>query len=105
MALCSTALQNTLCALSAVVAMLLPFFTNILALLGAMGFWPLTVFLPLEMHIRQAKIGKWSWQWTALQALSVLGLLVSIAAGLGAVVRIISDYQGYSPFQTKYTLD
>ncbi len=40
--------------LVAVIAMLVPFFNDVVGLLGALGFWPLTVFLPIQMHIKQA---------------------------------------------------
>lgn len=35
----------------AVIAMLLPFFNDIVGLLGSTGFWPLTGLLPIQMHI------------------------------------------------------
>ena len=38
----------------AVIAMLVPFFNDVVGLLGAIGFWPLTVFLPIQMHLKQA---------------------------------------------------
>ena len=34
--------------------MLVPFFNDVVGLLGAIGFWPLTVFLPIQMHLKQA---------------------------------------------------
>ncbi len=34
--------------------MLVPFFNDVVGLLGALGFWPLTVFLPIQMHLKQA---------------------------------------------------
>lgn len=45
--------------LNTVIAMLLPFFVDVVALIGALGFWPLTIFLPVEMHVRQASIPSW----------------------------------------------
>ncbi|KAF0923144.1 hypothetical protein E2562_003361 [Oryza meyeriana var. granulata] len=36
---------------STIVAMLLPFFGNVVMLLAAMSFWPLTVYFPVEMYI------------------------------------------------------
>lgn len=38
------------------VAMLLPFFNDIVGLLGSLGFWPLTVYFPVEMYIKQFKV-------------------------------------------------
>jgi amino acid permease len=42
--------------LTTVVAMLLPFFGNVVGLLGAVSFWPLTVFFPVEMYIKQRRV-------------------------------------------------
>ncbi|KAJ0085492.1 hypothetical protein Patl1_07894 [Pistacia atlantica] len=38
------------------VTMMFPFLNAILGLLGAVSFWPLTVYLPMSMYIVQAKI-------------------------------------------------
>ena len=91
--------------LAAVTAMILPFFVDVVALIGAMGFWPLTVFLPIEMHIRQTGLPRWTPRWIGLQVISILCLLVSLAAGVGAVAKIINDCKDFAPFQTKYTAD
>uniref|UniRef100_A0A0A9CV38 Amino acid transporter transmembrane domain-containing protein n=1 Tax=Arundo donax TaxID=35708 RepID=A0A0A9CV38_ARUDO len=46
-----------------VVSMLLPFFNDVVGLLGALGFWPLTVYFPVEMYIVQKKVPRWSTLW------------------------------------------
>jgi len=86
---------------AAVVAMLLPFFNDVVALIGAMGFWPLAVFLPIEMHIRQAEVPRWQCKWVCLQSLSVLCALVSLAAGVGAGAQIVVACKDFVPFQTR----
>lgn len=83
--------------------MLLPFFVDMVALIGALGFWPLNIYLPIEMHIKQADVPKWQRKWIALQVLSVVCLCISLATGVGAVVRIIVACKDFVPFQTKYT--
>ena len=88
---------------NAVIAMLLPFFIDVVALIGALGFWPLTIFLPIEMHIRQANVPKWTRNWMALQALSAVCFLISLATGAGAIVRIIIACKDFEPFTTQYT--
>eukprot|EP00884_Botryococcus_braunii_P012537 jgi/Botrbrau1/21284/Bobra.0463s0001.1 len=35
------------------IAMLLPFFNDVLGLIGAIGFWPLTIYFPIAMHKAQ----------------------------------------------------
>ncbi|DBA94087.1 TPA: Amino acid permease [Trebouxia sp. C0004] len=83
-------------------AMLLPFFNDVVGLIGAMGFWPLAVFLPIEMHIRQAEVPIWQCKWVCLQTLSIMCAIVSLAAGVGAVAQIIVSCKDFVPFQTHY---
>ncbi len=82
--------------------MLQPLFNGVVALIGAMGFWPLAVFLPTERHIRQAEVPRWQCKWVCLQSLSVLCALVSLAAGVKAVAQIVVACKDFVPFQTKY---
>lgn len=59
--------------LVAVIAMLVPFFNDVVGLLGALGFWPLTVFLPIQMHLKQA--GMFSFAAVPCPCLWILLLL------------------------------
>jgi amino acid permease len=86
---------------STVLAILMPFFNDILGFLGAIGFWPLTVYYPVEMYIRQQKIHKYTSRWLALQSLSLFCFLVSVAGVVGSVHGIAADLKTYVPFKTK----
>ncbi|XP_009609434.1 amino acid permease 3-like [Nicotiana tomentosiformis] len=88
--------------ITTVISMLLPFFNDIVGILGAFGFWPLTVYFPVEMYIVQKKITKWSTKWICLQMLSVACLIISIAAAAGSFAGVVSDLQVYKPFKTTY---
>ncbi|GMH22315.1 hypothetical protein Nepgr_024158 [Nepenthes gracilis] len=88
--------------ITTVISMLLPFFNDVVGLLGALGFWPLTVFYPVEMYISQKKIPTWSAKWVCLQILSVSCLIVSIAAAAGSVAGVILDLKSYKPFNASY---
>ncbi|XP_061348655.1 amino acid permease 4-like [Gastrolobium bilobum] len=81
-----------------VISMLLPFFNDVLGVIGAVGFWPLTVYFPVEMYIKQKRIPKWSRTWICLELLSVVCLIISVVAGLGSVVGVFLDLQKYKPF-------
>ncbi|XP_048539804.1 amino acid permease 3-like [Triticum urartu] len=83
-----------------VVSMLLPFFNDVVGFLGAIGFWPLTVYFPVEMYIVQKKIPRWSSQWVCLQLLSLACLIITIAAAAGSIAGIMSDLKVYKPFST-----
>lgn len=88
--------------ITTVISMLMPFFNDVVGILGAFGFWPLTVYFPVEMYIAQKKIPKWSTRWLCLQILSFACLIISIAAAAGSVAGVILDLKVYKPFKTSY---
>ncbi|KAL1543798.1 Amino acid permease 3, variant 2 [Salvia divinorum] len=88
--------------LTTVISMLMPFFNDVVGILGAFGFWPLTVYFPVEMYIVQKKIPKWSSRWICLQTLSAACLIISIAAAVGSFAGVVSDLKTYKPFKTSY---
>ncbi|CAN6476097.1 unnamed protein product [Victoria cruziana] len=88
--------------LTTIISMLLPFFNDVVGILGAFGFWPLTVYFPVEMYIAQKKIPKWSSRWVCLQILSIACLIVSVAAAAGSIAGVILDLKVYKPFKTTY---
>ncbi|KAE9608669.1 putative amino acid transporter, transmembrane domain-containing protein [Lupinus albus] len=88
--------------ITTVISMLIPFFNDVLGLIGALGFWPLTVYFPVEMYIIQMKIPKWSKKWVYLQMLSVFCFIVSALATVGSVAGIILDLKNYKPFGLDY---
>jgi amino acid permease len=88
--------------LTTIVSMLLPFFNDVVGILGALGFWPLTVYFPVEMYIAHRKIRRWSTTWVGLQALSLACLVVSLAAAVGSVAGVVLDLKSYHPFRSTY---
>lgn len=88
--------------LCTLVSMLLPFFNDVVGLLGALGFWPLTVYFPVEMYIVQMRIPKWSSKWICLQLLSVVCFIITLAAAAGSIAGIFLDLQTYKPFKAIY---
>lgn len=87
--------------LATVLAMAMPFFNEFLALLGAIGFWPLIVFFPVQMHFAQSQIKTFSVKWCALQLLSFVCFLVSVAAAVGSIHGISQNLSKYKPFTYK----
>ena len=86
---------------STVLAIVMPFFNDILGFLGAIGFWPLTVYYPVEMYIRQRRIQKYTTRWVALQTLSFLCFLVSLASAVASIEGVTESLKHYVPFKTK----
>lgn len=85
---------------TALIAMIFPFFNGFLGLIGAASFYPLTVYFPIEMHIAQAKIEKYSFTWMWLKILSWACLIVSLVAAVGSVQGLVQDVQKFKPFKT-----
>lgn len=71
------------------VAMLFAFFNAILGLLGAISFWPLTVYFPLNMYMVQANIKRGNSTWMMFQVLSLLCLVVSLVSAIGSVADML----------------
>ncbi|THU62863.1 hypothetical protein C4D60_Mb01t09620 [Musa balbisiana] len=84
---------------STVVSMLLPFFNDVVGLLGAIGFWPLTVYFPVELYIVQKKVARGSTRWVCLQLLSLACLAITIASAAGSIAGVVSDLKVYRPFK------
>ncbi|KAI5669166.1 hypothetical protein M9H77_19019 [Catharanthus roseus] len=87
--------------LATVLAMAMPFFNDILALLGAIGYWPLTVYFPIEMYIKQKKVRRWTLRWLGLQLINLICLLVAMAAACGSIQGLQKDLNTYKPFMVK----
>ncbi|KAJ0086901.1 hypothetical protein Patl1_08281 [Pistacia atlantica] len=85
--------------LTSVMSMLLPFFNDGVGLLGALGFWPFTVYFPVEMYIREKKIKKWRKEWICLQILSFACFIISIAAATGSIAGFVLDLRSFKPFK------
>lgn len=74
-------------------AILFPFFNNVLGILGAMNFWPLTVYFPVEMYIAHSKIQSWTRRWVFLKTLSFLCFLVSLIAAIGSIEGVVQSWK------------
>ncbi|KAF5740107.1 Amino acid permease 6 [Tripterygium wilfordii] len=86
---------------TAVIAMIFPFFNDFLGLIGAASFWPLTVYFPVEMYIARSKMKKFSLTWTWLKILSWACLVVSLVAAAGSIQGLANSLKSYKPFKTQ----
>ncbi|CAO2035403.1 unnamed protein product [Urochloa humidicola] len=76
------------------VAVAFPYFNEVLALLGALNFWPLAIYFPVEMYFIQRNVPRWSARWVVLQTFSVVCLLVSAFALVGSIEGLITQKLG-----------
>ncbi|KAI9115682.1 hypothetical protein K1719_013351 [Acacia pycnantha] len=73
---------------------LFPYFNQVLGVLGALSFWPLAIYFPVEMYFVQKKIEPWSRKWIVLRIFSFLCFLVSLVGLIGSLEGIISEKIG-----------
>ncbi|KAB2086059.1 hypothetical protein ERO13_A04G002100v2 [Gossypium hirsutum] len=73
-----------------VIAMIFPYFNQVLGVLGALNFWPLAIYFPVEMYFVQKKIQPWTRKWVVLRTFSFFCLLVTIVGLIGSIQGLIS---------------
>ncbi|KAK1417975.1 hypothetical protein QVD17_27111 [Tagetes erecta] len=71
------------------IALVFPYFNEILGLLGALNLWPLAIYFPVEMYIVQRKVETWSRTWVVLQIFSSFLMVVSAVALIGSVAGLV----------------
>lgn len=99
------ALRTFFVVMMTMVTLTLPFFTNILGLMGSISYWPIVVYFPVEMHIAQNKIGKRTMKWIGLQLLSLICFLLSLAAASSAIHGLYKNMHTCNPFTAKEWFD
>lgn len=85
--------------ITALVAMIFPFFNDFLGLIGSLSFWPLTVYFPIEMYIKKSNMKRFSFTWTWLKILSWVCLIISIISAVGSIQGLAHDLKKFKPFQ------
>ncbi|KAI3508946.1 hypothetical protein L1887_23968 [Cichorium endivia] len=85
--------------ITALIAMIFPFFNSFLGLIGAAAFYPLTVYFPIAMYISRAGISKYSFKWMWLKTIDWTCLVVSLAAAIGSIQGLVTDLRDYHPFK------
>jgi amino acid permease len=76
------------------VACVMPFFSDIISLIGALVFWPAAIYIPLKMWVKVYEPPAGAVR--ALGVVSAACLVVSAVALLGSVQNIIVDSQHYA---------
>ncbi|KAL4183992.1 hypothetical protein AMTRI_Chr11g157780 [Amborella trichopoda] len=84
------------------IALILPFFNAIMGLLGALAFWPLTVYFPTTMYISQMRVKQGTRKWILLRSLNVICFMVSLMAIIGSVAGIFDSLKHVTPFKMAY---
>lgn len=82
---------RTACVVSTtIIAMLFPYFNQILGVLAGIIFYPLTIYYPVEMYLSQCNIEAWTTKWIMLRTFSIVGFVVGLFTLVGSIEGIIS---------------
>lgn len=73
-----------------VIAMLFPYFNQILGVLAGIIFYPLTIYFPVEMYLSQGNIEAWTTKWILLRTFSIVGFVVGLFTLIGSIQGIVS---------------
>ncbi|XP_049931510.1 amino acid permease 3-like isoform X2 [Nymphaea colorata] len=77
-------------------AMYFPYFNQVLGILGALNFWPLAIYFPIEMYMGQKRVRSWSTKWVAFEVFSIFCLLISLFALIGSVEGLVRAKLGWA---------
>ncbi|KAK0604288.1 hypothetical protein LWI29_014180 [Acer saccharum] len=84
-------LRSIFVTFTTLVAMIFPFFNAVLGFIGALSFWPLTVYFPLTMYTVQANIKRGSSTWIVFQVLGLVSMVVTLIAAVGSIADILEN--------------
>ncbi|KAK2971928.1 hypothetical protein RJ640_004948 [Escallonia rubra] len=76
------------------IAIMFPYFNQVVAVAGAFTFWPLVIYFPVEMYFVQANVRPWTTKWVLLRAYKLVCLLVAIFAMVGSLEGLITAKLG-----------
>lgn len=90
--------------ITTVVAALLPFFGSVVGIIGSLGYWPMSIHFPTEMHIAQQQLPASSRKAIMLRCLNGLFFVVALAGIIGNVDGLVTEIksQGYIAFGNVY---
>ncbi|MBA0783471.1 hypothetical protein Gotri_001180 [Gossypium trilobum] len=73
-----------------IIAMLFPYFNQVLGVLGGIYFWPLSIYFPVQMYFKQRNVEAWSLKWVMLQSFSLVCLPLTLFALVGSIEGLIT---------------
>ncbi|KAL3643294.1 hypothetical protein CASFOL_014109 [Castilleja foliolosa] len=73
-----------------VVAIIFPYFNPVLGLLGTINFWPLSIYFPVEMWLRQKDLRPWTTSWVVFRSFSIFCFVINMFILAGSVQGIMA---------------
>ncbi|XP_045827787.1 probable amino acid permease 7 [Trifolium pratense] len=77
-----------------VIAMIFPYFNQILGVLGSISFWPLTIYFPVEIYLSRSNTDPWTAKWIMLQTFNIVGFVFGLFTLVGCIRGIVTEKIG-----------
>ncbi|KAJ1410857.1 Amino acid transporter, transmembrane domain [Sesbania bispinosa] len=77
-----------------VIAMIFPYFNQILGVLGSISFWPLTIYFPVEIYLNRSNTDAWTAKWLMLRTFTILGFVLGLFTLIGCIRGIVTEKLG-----------
>uniref|UniRef100_M1C0T6 Amino acid transporter n=3 Tax=Solanum TaxID=4107 RepID=M1C0T6_SOLTU len=71
------------------IAVLFPYFNQVVGVSGAITFWPIVVYFPAEMYLTQKRIESWKSKAIAFRVFTMVCLVVILYAFVGSIRGVI----------------
>ncbi|XP_031116896.1 probable amino acid permease 7 [Ipomoea triloba] len=81
--------RTTYVAIITGIAILFPYFNQVVGVAGAITFWPIVVYFPVEMYLKQKRIESWTTKKILLRTYSYVCLVVILFALVGSIRGLI----------------
>ncbi|KAL7602594.1 probable amino acid permease 7 [Lactuca sativa] len=82
--------RTTYVVLTTTVAILFPYFNQVLAFSGSIIFWPLTIYFPVEMYFLHNRILPWTTTWILLRIYTIFCMLLTIFTFAASLQGLVS---------------
>ncbi|KAL1563025.1 putative amino acid permease 7 [Salvia divinorum] len=73
------------------IAVAFPYFNQVLGVLGAINFWPMAIYFPVEMCLRRKRIGAWTTNWILLRTFSALCFAITMLTLVASIQGLVSE--------------
>lgn len=90
----SLSFRTAYVASTTVIAMIFPYFNQILGVLGSISFWPLTIYFPVEIYLSRSETDAWTAKWVMLQTFNIFGVVFGLFTLIGCIRGIVTEKLG-----------
>ncbi|XP_031406547.1 probable amino acid permease 7 [Punica granatum] len=76
--------------IATLIAVIFPYFTSVIGVVGTVIFWPSVVYGPVRMYLVQRQVRTWSRKWILLTAFNMVGFIITVVGFIGSLAELVS---------------